>query len=168
MKSSLRAALALGALALGSTHASASTYLSGAAINLNPGSSDLLVSLTPANNPAALFTLTTSGDNFVTFALRDTDDDGDTIDYSLSGGSIVGTINWFLIDNGTPSTYSYLLSAGTYLLSIDTDADVSSSTLMTSAVPLPAAAWLFGSAVLGFGALRRKQKSGANAEMATV
>ena len=34
-----------------------------------------------------------------------------------------------------------------------------------SAVPLPAAAWLFGSALLGFGVLRRKQKAG-NSEMA--
>ena len=34
-----------------------------------------------------------------------------------------------------------------------------------SAVPLPAAAWLFGSALLGLGALRRKQKAGAS-EMA--
>ena len=35
-----------------------------------------------------------------------------------------------------------------------------------NAVPLPAAAWLFGSAVLGLGALRRKQKAGDKSEMA--
>jgi hypothetical protein len=31
-----------------------------------------------------------------------------------------------------------------------------------SAVPLPAAAWLFGSALMGFGVLRRKQKAGSS------
>ena len=41
------------------------------------------------------------------------------------------------------------------------------STSQVSAVPLPAAAWLFGSALLGLGALRRKQKAG-NSEMAAV
>jgi hypothetical protein len=41
------------------------------------------------------------------------------------------------------------------------------STSQISAVPLPAAAWLFGSALLGLGALRRKQKAG-NSEMAAV
>jgi len=40
------------------------------------------------------------------------------------------------------------------------------STSQISAVPLPAAAWLFGSALLGLGALRRKQKAGTDSEMA--
>jgi hypothetical protein len=37
-----------------------------------------------------------------------------------------------------------------------------------SPVPLPAAAWLFGSALMGLGALRRKQKAGDKSEMAVT
>lgn len=49
------------------------------------------------------------------------------------------------------------LIAGTYYLDIFGDAGLGYSGSI-SAVPLPAAAWLFGSALLGMGALRRKQK----------
>ena len=169
MKSSLRAALALGALALASAQASASPiYINNQTVFLNPGSDGLLSSSTGHDAPASTFFLNSASANFVTFTLRDTDDENYKIDYKLSGGDIVGAVAWTLQDN-IPGAFSYLLSAGqTYTLKIDTDADVSSSTVFTSAVPLPAAAWLFGSAVLGFGALRRKQKAGANAETAAV
>ena len=168
MKSSLRAALAVGVLALASAQASASTYLSGATVILNPGSDDLLYSSTPYDFPASTFYLdSTSSNNYVTFSLRDTDDDDFTISYALTGGSIVGSLNWSFTDN-VASTFSYLMTAGNvYTLKIGTDSDLSSSTVLTSAVPLPAAAWLFGSALLGLGALRRKQKAG-NSEMAAV
>lgn len=51
--------------------------------------------------------------------------------------------------------------ANTAFLSIDMDEGVSfsseSGVLLTSPVPLPAAAWLFGSALLGLGAIRRRR-----------
>lgn len=59
------------------------------------------------------------------------------------------------------------LAAGVYLIDVlgDVGAGYQGS---VSAVPLPAAAWLFGSALMGFGALRRKQKSGEKSEMAAA
>jgi hypothetical protein len=55
---------------------------------------------------------------------------------------------------------------GEYVLKMSTDGAKGSNSQI-SAVPLPAAAWLFGSALLGLGALRRKQKAG-NSEMAAA
>jgi hypothetical protein len=54
---------------------------------------------------------------------------------------------------------------GTYSLKIYGD-DGAAYSGTISAVPLPAAAWLFGSALLGLGAMRRKQKAAAKSEMA--
>jgi hypothetical protein len=61
---------------------------------------------------------------------------------------IIGLETWLCEDAGcnssTPVEY--------YLGGTDFNGTVSSS-----AVPLPAAAWLFGSALLGFGALKRRK-----------
>ena len=167
MKSSVRAAVALGVLALASAQASASIYHSGDTITLNPGSDDLLASVTYYDAPFSVFYLdSTSSDNFLTFSLRDTDDEDYTVNYSLKDSNDTILAQWALTDN-VAGTFSYLLTMGNiYTLRIDTDPDVSSSTIMTSAVPLPAAAWLFGSALLGLGALRRKQKAGAKSDIA--
>jgi hypothetical protein len=58
-----------------------------------------------------------------------------------------------------------LLMPGAYTLKIYGD-DGAAYSGTISAVPLPAAAWLFGSALLGLGAMRRKQKGAVKSEIA--
>jgi hypothetical protein len=80
--------------------------------------------------------------------------------YSLANFGELSTLTSFV--NFSVGT---LLLPGAYTLKIYGD-DGAAYSGTISAVPLPAAAWLFGSALLGLGALRRKQKVGANSEMA--
>lgn len=172
MKSSVRAALALGALALASGQASASS------INVYDGMSPVTVttsSVAPIYDPR-FFELNVTTDTMLT-RLVDTDPDSDptpswTVTYEIykdgtsgAGYSLGALVDSFTFTDATFSAASpsawHLTSialAGEYVLRIATDG-ASSSTSQISAVPLPAAAWLFGSALLGFGALRRKQKS---------
>jgi len=96
-------------------------------------------------------------------------------DGTLDGNNInIGGLDYSLIrynsvtlDDWTPLKSFYVAAGGSLSFRL---ADVSHdqfyvSGMQVSAVPLPAAAWLFGSALLGFGALRRKQKAGSS-EMA--
>ena len=78
--------------------------------------------------------------------------------YTLAGSPV-----WASLGSETFFSVAQALNAGTYYLKIYGDAGTVYSGSV-SAIPLPAAAWLFGSALLGLGALRRKQK--ANSEMA--
>lgn len=61
----------------------------------------------------------------------------------------------------TSSLVTYALNAGqTYVLRLRGDATAPFAVAAAVAtVPVPAAAWLFGSAVMGFGALRRKKNA---------
>ena len=79
----------------------------------------------------------------------------------IANGTNLGS----LPNNGNSWTLSTWISTGNYALRID-GTDNSTYAGAVSAVPLPAAAWLFGSAFLGLGALRRKQKAGDKSEMA--
>ena len=180
MKSSIRAALAVGALALASSPAFASS------INVYDGMSPVTV-LTSAAAPGLdpnHFELNVSTTSMLT-RLIDTDPDSDplaswTVTYEIwkdgtvgAGYSLASLVDSFSFTDATysaasPSSWHYtsIALAGEYVLKIATDG-ANSSTSQISAVPLPAAAWLFGSAVLGFGALRRKQKAG-NSEMAVA
>jgi hypothetical protein len=172
MKSSLRAALALGALALASSQCFAST------VNVDYGMGPATVytgapAVSMAGDPSFYELNVGAGGGGVVstiFKLIDTIPDGKTVTYQLFadtnnaiGSYALGAAvtSWVFTDlpNNSVNSVMYQLGANTqYVLKMSTDgADLSSTQI--SAVPLPAAAWLFGSALMGFGALRRKQKS---------
>jgi len=110
-----------------------------------------------------------------TFLFVDTTPDGKTVSYELyadtpgnGSGTITetsgllpgaGLVSWSIADN-VGGSFTYLLTAGSeYILKISTDG-ASLSETQISAVPLPGAALLFGSALLGAGYLRRRKQSG--------
>jgi hypothetical protein len=180
MKSSIRAALAVGALALASSQVLAST------VNVNYSMSPVSVTTSnspfPNNDPASYGLIVgNSGNGFVntSFQLIDTIPDSKVVTYNifadgdntLAGYTAIGPslFSWVFTDlmNNSPNNIVQALAANTqYVLQISTNGALASETQI-SAVPLPAAAWLFGSALLGFGAMRRKQKAG-NSEMAVA
>lgn len=83
-----------------------------------------------------------------------------TAKYTLTGGS-ESVSQVFNLDNvvgAFPDVFKISLAGGNYNLKIETQSNLSNTEV--SAVPLPAAALLFGSSLLGAGALRRKQKAG--------
>ena len=180
MKSTLRAALVLGALSLASSQASASS------INVYDGMSP--VTLTTYNMPTfdPLFVELNVTATAMLTRLIDTSPDAAPlpswkVSYDLykdgtagAGYSLGALVDSFSFTDATfsssnPSAWwlTNIATTGEYVLKISTDG-ASSSTSQVSAVPLPAAAWLFGSALLGAGALRRKQKSGEKSEMAAA
>lgn len=70
-------------------------------------------------------------------------------------------VNNIVVGSGSLIAMSFSgLSAGTYFLDIFGDSGLGYSGSV-SAVPLPAAAWLFGSALLGMGVLRRRKQGAA-------
>ena len=188
MKSSIHAALALGALALVSTQASASSIsVYDGMTPVEVGTSKLSPTLDPNH-----YELSVSTAGMLT-RLIDTDPDKDpvpswTVHYEIYKDNLGGAGYSYtlsdLIDSFTftDATYSAsnpspwhltpIVTTGEYVLKMWTSDGLgnraTSSTSEISAVPLPAAAWLFGSAVLGFGALRRKQKAGEKSEMAAA
>ncbi len=176
MKSSIRAAVVLGALALASAQASASTYsnigfagLTGPITLVSGGSDEIKAFDTPV-----LFSVNTLGsDVYSTFSLIDTQDDGKLVQYDIKNlitNAVTTNTLQDAVNAANTGSFSYLFLAGiAYSIEISslTAGYDSSHTAVVSAVPLPAAAWLFGSALLGLGALRRKQKAGSS-EMAAV
>lgn len=111
-----------------------------------------------------------------TFTLNDTTPDLKKVTYSIfhdsdlrtgfvnATGPAVATAD--LTDTNTiPPFFRALLSTGQYVLNISMDGATRFSETEISAVPLPGAALLFGSALFGAGALRRKKRA---EEMATV
>lgn len=196
MKSSIRAALAVGALALASSQAIASTYYDNTTTSFSLG----------ANGAPENYVGNIDVGGVDTWTINLTNAAGVTIDITTSQG--VGQINpqdiptaILMLPNITQvdlldasnnvvgsgaATYALttlfgqstlassvsfavnsLLLPGAYSLKIYGD-DGAAYSGTISAVPLPAAAWLFGSALLGLGALRRKQKAGDNSEMAAA
>lgn len=112
------------------------------------------------------------------FTLIDTDPDNNgttrTVQYTLfedetdAANSIsIGTqlFQTTISDNnnaGSEGYFTYFFAKGQYVLKMATNMLApSSSTSTVSAVPLPAAAWLFGSALLGLGVLRRRKQISA-------
>lgn len=186
MKSSLRAALVLGALALASTQASASTYYDNMTTSFSLGTSSpanyvgavnsggidlwtinlthaagLTVDITTSQdtgfvNPQDIPTAVGLLDNITRVELLDSSNTvlgGANAVYSLANFGSLSTLTSFV-----NFSIGSLLMPGAYTLKIYGD-DGAAYSGTVSAVPLPAAAWLFGSALMGFGALRRKQKS---------
>ena len=191
MKPSIRAALAVGALALASSQASASIVspvgmsmtlalgdtalytqdnLDGFAaaqkfgsgsgdgldrweVILTSASTDLLANFIVSTDSAAPIKLVTSAELW---------NAAHTV-MITSAAAVTGS-------NSSITQFSALnLLAGTYYIDVlgTTGAGYQGDVSAMSAIPLPAAAWLFGSALLGFGALRRKQKAG-NSDMAVA
>ena len=178
MKSSFRAALAVGALALASSQAIASS-VPWASFNVTTGPNFAVTS--PSQNPIYVELLAGANDILTKFTLIDTNVEGKTVSYALFNDNDVSTnsyvlgtavgVPWSFVDlAGNGGTYAATLLAGQqYVLKIQhAGVQAFSSTTEISAVPLPAAAWLFGSALMGFGALRRKQKAGEKSEMAAA
>ncbi len=181
MKSSLRAALAVGVLALASSQAFA------VSVPVFTGMTPVQVgttNLAPGLNPNFYeLVVTGSGPVSTVITLVDTTPEVQTVSYDIfldtdpTAGIAIGAAvdSWSFVDIlGTPTqSHTTLLAAsmlGTqYVLKMVSSGlgIAEGSTSQISAVPLPAAAWLFGSALLGLGALRRKQKAG-NSEMAAV
>lgn len=171
MKSSIRAALAVGALALAASQASAST------VNLASGGTYTAFD-TPI--PASVTINVGAGVTGAKFLLEDTINDGFTVLYQLYASDHTTTVgsSFTFTDLGDTAVnlaqtavYRALNPGQQYFLDmIFTNATATAFGITTniSAVPLPAAAWLFGSALLGLGALRRKQKAGDNSEMAAA
>lgn len=98
----------------------------------------------------------------VKILLDDTNPDQQTVSYSLynvTADSLVANFSFDdVLDGAAKPFYSTLLSAGAYTLTITTSAN--SSTTFISAVPLPGAALLFGSTVLGYlGVNKRRNKA---------
>ena len=77
---------------------------------------------------------------------------------SGKGGSANNWINYTFLVTALTGTNSLTFSA----FGTDDSLGGNIDNVSLSAVPLPAAAWLFGSALLGFGAVRRKQKAGSS------
>ena len=181
MKSSVRAALVAGALVLASSQAFASSVaVSNGMTPVQVGTTNLV----PGYNPS-FYELVVTGTTPVgtVTTLIDSTPEVQTVSYWIyndldsTAGISVGALvdSWSFVDilgTGTQSHTTWLAASlvGTqYVLKMMASGlgAAEGSTSQISAVPLPAAAWLFGSALLGLGALRRKQKAG-NSEMAAV
>lgn len=95
-----------------------------------------------------------------TFAIfRDIDGNLDANATYFGANSASSTFVTSLAVNGANTVRTLRLAAGNYVMRLNSEngGNVGISTVALSAVPLPAAAWLFGSALVGAGALRRKQ-----------
>lgn len=131
----------------------------------------------PHTNPSYYeLNVTGSGDVRTFFSLVDTNTEQRTVDYWLYNDTDTDTGSYILgseidhrtyvdlLGDGFGGTFSALLSSGAqYILKIAVSggATAFSATTQVSAVPLPAAAWLFGSALLGLGIFRRRKQVAA-------
>ena len=171
------------ALGLASVAANASTYSIGDTYNAAPGGIDTnlgTIAQDSSNNTfGGKLTATDLGSDSVVFTLPAFGGLTTAFDtsYQVAAGVQTNLSLWKLssgsiydfLKNGTflgvgPSsnannwTVGALLNPGTYLLRLDAPVGTNYSGTV-SAVPLPAAALLFGSTLLGAGALRRKQNA---------
>jgi len=80
---------------------------------------------------------------------------------AVSGNTGTLLTSWTRTDiaaNNSLPFFTYLLTAGQYLLRIDTTPGQFNISTQISAVPLPGAMWLFGSALLAFLGYSRRRK----------
>lgn len=195
MKSSLKTLIAVGALALAATQASAATYYDNLTTSFNLGvgagkqenyvgvvnqggvdtwtinllrPAGLTVDITTSQdtgviNPQDVSTAISMLDNVTRVELWDSSNSvvgGANATYSLTNFGSLSTLTSFV-----NFSVNSLLTPGTYFLKVFGD-DGAAYSGTISAVPLPGAALLFGSALLGMAGLRRKQAAGK--EMAAV
>jgi hypothetical protein len=172
MKSSLKTLIAVGALALAATQASASTYTDTTtnAFDVKIGTEENYIGTVDAGGvdtwyvtllgPAGLtISNTTSQDNLPPIQVLGKAElwQGTTfISSAMATVAPVGTQG--AMESSIYMEIANLLLPTTYTLKIFGDAGAAYSGTV-SAVPLPGAALLFGSALLGMAGLRRKQKS---------
>lgn len=141
--------------AVGGANASSITVVNGA------GAQDLLYGTSVVNPTVTSHTIDYVYGGLMKFVLSNPTNPVNTpVTYTLkSGASEVAT---WTMDNDLSTLakdiFQISLAGGVYTLDIVGAAR--SAVTEVSAVPLPAAALLFGSSLLGAGALRRKQKAG--------
>lgn len=171
----VKKALAAAVISIACGNAMASTVPTGT-INVFDGMSvtNLFTSTTFSSNDPTFYELNVTDSNgaLAFFSLIDTDNDFHDVTYTLSNDDAVGLnaieigtllFQTTITDNnllGPQGTFSQFLAAGEYVLKIATNQAFSSNS-QVSAVPLPAAAWLFGSVVLGMGLFRRRKQAAA-------
>jgi len=175
MNSVLQKALWVGALSMASGLAAASSMPTGT-VNVYGGMATQTVSTVEVQgydtDPSYYELVVGAYDALTTFTFDDTTPDGKTVTYNIyadddsvvgqySQGALLVTPTFPIsIVDGVGGAFSVLLSANTqYVLEMFTNGATASTTNI-SAVPLPGAALLFGTALLGAGYLRRRNQSG--------
>jgi len=109
-----------------------------------------------------------ANDAWTTFTMLDVNPDTKSVEYSLfadlsaaTNASSIGDPGALLkvMANDVGTVFSYLLLAGAqYVLRVDPNNNTTYTQTNISAVPLPAAAWLFGSALVGFMVMSNRRK----------
>jgi len=93
--------------------------------------------------------------------------DGISITSNFQGPFNSSQVGLDLLENGPLSAFGPFLLAGTYAIKFGTGTNVNSYGIdfnvsgVPSTVPVPAAAWLFGSALIGFFGFSRRKKANA-------
>jgi len=175
VKSRLAAVLAVAATLIGGTATAAVVPIEQSMTLLNPASGLVFNIATDGNASAS----TTSYYELVVdpswnvptrFTTFSTEPLGTSASYALytDTNAAVGAGNtgtpldaWALIDvigNNTIPFHTALLTAGQYILQINTLPGQLSISTQISAVPLPGALWMFGSALLGFLGFSKRRK----------
>lgn len=173
----VKKALAAAVISVACGSAMASSVPTGT-INVYSGMSPVIKATNdPHTNPSYYELNVTDTENVLTFfTLVDTNTEQRTVDYWLYNDADAAVNSYALgselthktyvdmLGDGFGGTFSQLLTAGAqYVLKIAVSggATAFSASTQVSAVPLPAAAWLFGSALLGLGLFRRRKQAEA-------
>lgn len=171
----VKKALAAAVLAVACGSALASSTPTGT-INIYTGMTSVIKATNdPHTNPSFYeLNVVDTKDVLTFFSLVDTNTEQRTVNYWLYN-DIDGTVGSVdlgatvledetyvdLLGDGIGGTFSHLLTSGAqYVLKIAVSGGSTafSASTQISAVPLPAAAWLFGSALVGLGIFRRRKQ----------